>query len=169
MNGIVRSVCLSDRKGVPKDPVDAAELIVDHGLAGDAHAGSGHRQVSILDYADFSRMQKLLPNLRFGAFAENLVIEGIDCGSLGLGTRLRFGSGAAVQISQIGKTCHARCAIFHATGDCIMPRAGLFARVIAGGAIRAGDPVEVVDHADRQRLPGAESVASCHPGPQMQQ
>jgi len=144
MNGIVRSVCLSDRKGVPKGPVDSAELIVGHGLAGDAHAGPWHRQVSILDYTDFSGMQQQLPDLRFGAFAENLVIEGMDCGSLGLGSRLRFNTGAAVRISQIGKVCHTRCAIFHATGDCIMPREGVFARVLEEGTIRRGDEIRIL-------------------------
>ncbi len=152
MNGTVRSICLSDRKGVPKKPVDAAELIADHGLAGDAHAGAWHRQVSLLDYADFVAMQQRLPDLQFGAFAENLVIEGIDCRSLGLGSRLRFDSGAAVRISQIGKDCHTPCAIFHATGDCIMPRVGLFARAVSGGTIRVGDRVEVVEYVDRQRF-----------------
>ena len=152
MNGIVRSICLSDRKGVPKKQVDSAELIADHGLAGDAHAGPWHRQVSLLGLADFTGMQRRLPDLRFGAFAENLVIEGIACGSLGLGSRLRFDTGAAVRISQIGKVCHTPCAISHASGDCILPRVGLFARAVAGGLIRVGDRVEVVEYVDRQRL-----------------
>jgi molybdenum cofactor synthesis domain-containing protein len=116
----------------------------DHGIEGDAHSGHGHRQVSILghdDIASFKQAGRL--DLQAGAFAENLIVAGLDLGSLGLGSRLRLGSEAILSITQIGKQCHDRCTIFHQTGDCIMPRVGPFARVLVGGAVAIGDPVEI--------------------------
>jgi molybdopterin adenylyltransferase len=152
MRGIIRAICISERKGTAKQPVGAAQLVTDHGLLGDAHAGPGHRQVSLLDHADVLAMQQRLPQLAFGAFGENLVVEGLDFSALGLGSVLRVGEQAQLRISQIGKLCHHPCAIFRTTGDCIMPRAGLFARVIAGGPLAVGDVVEVLTLVGRDRI-----------------
>jgi len=152
MSGIVRGICLSERKGTVKQPVDAAELVAGFGVAGDAHGGRWHRQVSLLDHGDFGRARERLPELAFGAFGENLIVEGVDCGALGLGSQLRLGSKALIRICQIGKVCHTRCAVFEATGDCIMPRLGLFGRVLEGGMLAVGDAVEVVDLVRRERF-----------------
>jgi molybdenum cofactor synthesis domain-containing protein len=143
---------VSEQVGIPKTPVDSIELVAGQGLAGDAHAGDWHRQVSLLDYADFSNMQQRMGDLHFGAFAENLIIEGIDFSVMGLGSCLRLGRDAEIRISQIGKDCHTPCAIYHSTGDCIMPRAGLFARVVKGGKIALGNPVEVIELVERERF-----------------
>ncbi len=152
MRGTLRAICVSEARGTPKTPVTSAELRRDHGLAGDAHAGQWHRQVSLLDCRDIAEMRRALPGLDFGAFAENLAVEGLDLSSLGLGSLLRLGETAKIRISQIGKVCHNPCAISHKTGDCVMPRAGLFARVLTGGAIAVEDPVEVVRLVDRKRF-----------------
>jgi molybdopterin adenylyltransferase len=135
---------LSQRKGIPKTAATAARLRRDHGLEGDAHAGAGHRQVSILGLPHiegFKRTSGLA--LAPGAFAENLVVSGLDLDGLGLGSRLRLGDHAVVTITQLGKQCHSRCAIYHQTGDCIMPRVGLFARVVEDGDIAVGAAAEV--------------------------
>jgi len=144
MAGRVEAICTSQRRSTPKTAVDAVRLRRDHGIEGDAHAGPGHRQVSILGLADietFKRSGGL--DLQAGAFAENLVIAGLDLGTLGLGSRVRVGANAVLSISQIGKQCHHRCSIYEQTGDCIMPRAGLFARVLAGGAVAVGNAAEI--------------------------
>lgn len=142
--GIIEAICLSQKKGEQKTLVPSASFITDHGIEGDAHAGPWHRQVSILNTADVETMRgKGLPELKAGDFAENMVISGIDLGRLGLGSRLRLGGQAELEITQLGKVCHTRCAIYQQTGDCIMPRLGLFARVIAGGTVAAGDQIGV--------------------------
>jgi molybdopterin adenylyltransferase len=152
MTGTVRAICVSKKKGTPKERVPTAELVPDHGLAGDAHAEPGHRQVSLLDCNDIDEMRRALPNIDFGAFAENLAVEGIDLSQVGLGSVIRLGEAAQVRVSQIGKACHTPCAIYHIAGDCIMPRAGLFARVLAGGALAEDDPAEVLELVPRSRL-----------------
>jgi len=154
MPGTVLSVCTSDRTGIPKRSVNRAYLSLDSGLAGDAHAGSWHRQVSLLDVADIRTMEAKGLRLKPGAFGENLVISGIDTGRLGIGSRLRIGD-AEIEISQLGKVCHTRCAIYFRTGDCIMPRRGLFARVTRPGPVRAGHVVEVVREVPRCTLQAA--------------
>ncbi len=146
MKGNVLAICISDRKGIPKTEAPKAQLVVEHGIEGDAHAGPWHRQVSFLDERDVQTMRdKGLPDLKAGAFAENIVLEGIDLAALGLGSRLRIGSDAEVSLTQIGKVCHSHCAIYETTGDCIMPRLGVFARVTKAGCIAKGDPVEVLE------------------------
>ncbi len=153
MAGSVEAICVSQRKGTVKAATPRARLRRDHGIDGDAHAGPGHRQVSILGLAEvesFKRKSGL--RLRAGAFAENLVISGDDLGSLGLGSRIRVGDTAVLGITQLGKQCHHRCAIFHQTGDCIMPRVGLFARVVEGGDIEVGARTEVLTTVERSRL-----------------
>lgn len=139
--GKVVAVSVSSRKGQKKTPVPEATLVVEHGIAGDAHAGSsGHRQVSLLAVESAGKMRARGVEVGHGDFAENLTVEGIDLLSLRIGDRLRIGD-ALLEISQIGKECHDRCAIYQQVGDCVMPREGLFARVLRGGRVAPGDPV----------------------------
>ena len=141
----VEALCVCAKKGKPKQPVETAEFRQGHGLVGDAHAGPWHRQVSLLAADDIARVRRNLPDIRPGDFAENVVISGVGFGQLGLGSRLRLGDSVILRITQIGKVCHAPCHIGQTVGDCIMPRAGLFARVDAGGPVRAGAAVEVLE------------------------
>lgn len=139
----VVAVCVSAEKGMVKTPVEAAELRAGFGLVGDAHAGAGHRQVSLLGKESVDKMgegfrEKLVP----GVFAENILTEGIALCELPLGTKLRAGT-ALLEITQIGKECHSACAIRRLVGDCVMPREGVFAVVLEGGTLRPGDSVDV--------------------------
>ncbi|HUT23395.1 MAG TPA: molybdopterin-binding protein [Sumerlaeia bacterium] len=150
--GTIRAVCLSERKGEQKSPVDEARLIAGFGFEGDAHAGDWHRQVSLLDLADIEIMRSKGAECAFGAFGENLVVEGLPLGEIGLGSVLRIGADAVLRISQIGKTCHTRCAIYYQIGDCIMPRNGLFARVEQGERVATGDRAEIESLVPRSRV-----------------
>ena len=151
MNGRIEAVCISEKKGERKHIISSARLLADHGIDGDAHAGPWHRQVSLLAAGDVDGMRsKGLSDLKAGDFAENMVVSGLDLAALGLGSRLRVGRDAELVVTQLGKICHTRCAIYRQTGDCIMPRLGVFARVSAGGAVAAGDPVEVVAAVPRE-------------------
>ena len=142
---VIRALCISERKGMQKHPVDSVVLRPRHGIVGDAHAGDWHRQVSLLAKESVDRMQanvsvSLLP----GAFAENILCEGIALSSLPAGTRLRIGT-ALCEVTQIGKECHADCAIRRQAGDCVMPREGIFAMVLEAGEARPGDDIVVVE------------------------
>lgn len=139
--GRVVAVCRSDRKGIPKEDIRTGRLIEELGLEGDAHAGFAHRQVSLIAMEDIRKAQEKLPGLRPGSFAENLTVEGIDLGESRVGRRIRVGE-TLLEITQIGKECHTKCEIYRTTGDCIMPKKGIFCRVIQGGIVSAGDPVE---------------------------
>lgn len=139
---VVKAVCVSERTGQKKVPVESIELVVEHGVAGDAHAGSG-RQVSLLDFGSLEAMRLKLASISPGAFAENLTVEGLNALNLAVGDRVTVG-GAVLEITQIGKTCHHGCDIRRIVGDCIMPKEGLFARVLAPGRVRAGDVLERV-------------------------
>jgi MOSC domain-containing protein YiiM len=130
----ILSINISDRTGVQKKPVAHAVLREGHGLEGDAHAGDWHRQVSLLADEDIQTMRGRGIELGYGDFAENVTTRGVDLGALPVGTRLNLGT-ALLEITQIGKECHHGCAIFHAVGDCVMPRKGVFARVLRGGEI----------------------------------
>ena len=154
MRGTILNVCVSGRKGTPKAAVEQVFLRRDHGLDGDAHAGPWHRQVSLLDSGDISVMKAKGLTLEPGAFGENLVISGLDTKHLGIGSRLLLGE-AEVEITQIGKVCHTRCAIYYQAGDCIMPRHGLFASVTRDGAVRAGSAAEVVHSLPRATVQAA--------------
>ena len=146
MNGKILAICISDKKGIQKTELPQAQLVAEHGIEGDAHAGPWHRQVSFLDENDVQMMRdKGLPDLKHGAFAENFVLEGIDLVQLGLGSRMKLGEEAEVALTQIGKVCHTHCAIYHTTGDCIMPREGIFAKVLSPGHIQISDTIEVID------------------------
>lgn len=150
--GKVEALCLSEKKGEPKRPVGRAEFRANHGLVGDAHAGPWHRQVSLLAAEDVALVRRELPDIRPGDFAENVLVSGLDLGQLGLGSRVRLGAEVVVGVTQIGKVCHAPCRIGRAVGDCLMPRAGLFARVESGGPVSAGDPAEVIEIIPRERF-----------------
>jgi MOSC domain-containing protein YiiM len=132
------SINISATKGEPKRPVRRAVAMKDHGLVGDAHAGDWHRQVSLLAAEDIELMKEKLPSLGPGDFAENLTTRGIDLASLPVGTRLLIGA-VELEVTQIGKACHSGCAILEQTGECIMPKRGIFARVLKGGDIANED------------------------------
>lgn len=136
----VVAVSVSGRKGEKKTPVPRATLVPDHGVERDAHAGPGHRQVSLLSAESIAKMREKGLSVGPGDFAENVTVEGIDLAALKVGDRLIVGE-AVVEISQIGKECHDRCAIYFQAGDCVMPREGIFARVLRGGVVAPGDPV----------------------------
>ncbi len=141
--GRVVAISLSERRGEPKRPVDSAMLRADWGLEGDAHAGPWHRQVSLLAEESIDKMRALGLEVEPGSFAENITTAGIDLIALPLGTRLRLGS-AVLEVTQLGKQCLHRCAVYQRAGDCVMPREGIFARVLAGGRVLPGDPLVVL-------------------------
>ena len=138
----VIAVCISEKKGTPKYEISKAELRVNHGIVGDAHAGNWHRQVSLLADESVDKMRSAYPDIPIGAFAENILTRGIKLTGLPIGTRLRIGS-ALLEVTQIGKECHSDCAIRKIVGDCVMPREGIFAKVIEEGTIEAGDIITV--------------------------
>ena len=138
------SIALSTHKGTRKTPVSEAYLDVAHGLRGDAHAGTWHRQVSFLASEQIDAAKRRGLQVDFGDFAENVATVGIDWKSLPLGTRVRLGEHAEVEITQIGKQCHRKCAIYYKAGDCIMPREGVFGRVVKPGRIRQGDSIQIL-------------------------
>ncbi|MCR4420485.1 MAG: MOSC domain-containing protein [Clostridia bacterium] len=141
VRGKVVAVCTSRETGVPKQDVGRAYLVREHGLEGDAHAGDWHRQVSLLGVESIAKMRALGLEVGPGDFAENITTEGLDLWALPIGTRLRLGPEVLVEVTQIGKTCHTGCAIFQKTGKCIMPKEGIFARVLKGGWVQAGDDI----------------------------
>ena len=141
---VVQAVCISERKGEQKHAVAEVELVPGHGIRGDAHAGDWHRQVSLLALESIQTVQEKLPYiLKDGDFAENIVTRGIVLHTLSPGDRLRIGP-ALVEVTQIGKECHQGCAIRELAGDCVMPREGIFVKVLEGGIVRAGDSVDLV-------------------------
>lgn len=149
--GIVRAVCVSEKKGTSKHPVAMAEFVEDLGIAGDAHAGKWHRQVSLLSLEKIQEFGRRGARVEFGDFGENLVVEGIDFASLPVGCVLSCGQ-VQLEVTQIGKECHSHCAIFQQVGDCIMPREGVFAKVLKGGVIRPGDSMEITGQNHRFRV-----------------
>lgn len=139
----VIAVNISEQKGVPKKPIDVGEFIEEFGLKGDAHAGKWHRQVSLLANESIDKVKALgIKGLCTGKFAENLTTEGIVLYELPIGTKLEIND-VILEVSQIGKECHQKCAIFKLVGDCVMPKEGIFARVIKGGTIKPGDEIKV--------------------------
>ncbi len=141
MDARIVAVCVSRNKGEKKTPVAQVELRPGHGIVGDAHAGSWHRQVSLLAIESIRKMQDMGLAVDAGDFAENLTTEGVELVTLPLGARVRIGN-ALLEITQIGKECHTRCAIYDQAGDCVMPKEGVFARVVKGGKVQAGDRIE---------------------------
>ncbi len=140
MSAQVVAVCISEKKGERKTPVASVELREEHGIVGDAHAGAWHRQVSLLAHESIEKMQSMGLEVDSGDFAENITTSGIKLFTLPVGTRLTVGE-ALLEVTQIGKECHTRCAIFYQAGDCVMPKEGIFARVLRGGTVKAGDGV----------------------------
>lgn len=139
----VKAVCISEKKGTMKHPVDSIELKIDHGIVGDAHAGNWHRQVSLLADESVEKMRSKFPDIPVGAFAENILTEGLCLYELPVGAKLRVGD-VLLEVTQIGKECHADCAIRQQVGDCVMPREGIFTIVLEEGAVKAGDEIEVL-------------------------
>jgi MOSC domain-containing protein YiiM len=137
------SIATSKKKGTRKTPVEEAFISKDHGLEGDAHAGKWHRQVSFLSSESIESANKQGLDVTFGDFAENIATTGIDWKTIPVGTHVRLGKSVLVEITQIGKECHNKCAIYYKAGDCIMPREGVFARVLKEGKIRRGDEVYI--------------------------
>jgi MOSC domain-containing protein YiiM len=143
IEGKIVAVCLSKEKGTPKVPVERGTLIEDFGLESDAHAGKWHRQVSLLDYGKVLGFNEKGAQVTHGDFGENLLVRGLDLRDLPVGTKLGLGQ-AILEVTQIGKECHSHCQIFKRVGDCIMPREGIFAKVLAGGEVKAGDSVMIL-------------------------
>ena len=141
--GKVMAVCVSEARGTPKRNIGRARLRADWGVEGDAHAGNWHRQVSLLSYEAVQAFNARGANVADGAFGENLLVSGFDFKRLPVGTRLRCGD-VRLEITQIGKECHSSCEIYQRVGDCIMPREGVFARVLAGGEVAVGDEMTLV-------------------------
>jgi MOSC domain-containing protein YiiM len=148
MNMKIISIATSKKKGTQKATVDEAFLKKEHGLEGDAHAGTWHRQVSFLASEEIDKAREKGLEVTFGDFAENIATTGVDWKNIPVGTRVRLGPDALVEITQIGKECHNRCAIYYKAGDCIMPREGVFARVLEEGKIRCGDPISIEEHTE---------------------
>lgn len=141
----IAAVCISREKHVQKEEVEEVLLVTDLGIEGDAHAGFAHRQVSLLADESIDKMRsKGLKDLRPGAFGENIVTRGVDLPTLEIGDRLHVGEEAVLEVTQIGKECVDRCAIYEQVGDCIMPREGIFTRVIKGGKAAPGDELTVI-------------------------
>jgi molybdenum cofactor synthesis domain-containing protein len=158
-NGTLLHVCISSKKGITKHEIPCAKLLLDYGMEGDAHAGHWHRQVSLLAHTDIEFMRAKGLSLKPGAFGENLVIGGLNTNELGVGSLLRVGP-VLLELTQVGKVCHTRCAIYYKTGDCIMPRTGLFARVVESGEVTAGMSVETAHRVDRSTLQAAVITVS---------
>lgn len=143
--GYVVAVCTSPKKGMRKKNIGTGRLVAGHGLEGDAHAGPWHRQVSLLALESVQKMRDAGLDVNPGDFAENITTVGLDLVSLPVGTKMAIGAEALGEVTQIGKECHTRCAIYHQAGDCVMPREGIFIKVLRGGVVRVGDEVSVLD------------------------
>jgi len=143
-HGKVVAVSISKEKGTRKKDVGQCQLVPDFGLKDDAHGGPWHRQVSLLAMESIRKMVEKGLQVGPGDFAENICTEGLDLTRLPIGTKLRIGSASLLEVTQIGKVCHTRCAIFYQAGDCVMPREGIFARVLQGGEIKVGDPIDIL-------------------------
>lgn len=140
--GKIHGICVSEVKGVQKHEIKEAYLIEDWGIEGDAHAGKWHRQVSLLGLGQIEEFRARGAKVEFGAFGENLIVDEFHFKELPIGTRFRVGD-AVLEMTQIGKECHSHCEIYKVMGDCIMPREGVFAKVIKGGHIRVGDELVI--------------------------
>ncbi len=143
MEGKVLSVCISSEKGTKKREVNSARLIPDWGIEGDAHADHWHRQVSLLSVEEINKIKRLIPDLMPGDFAENIDTQGIDIDQIKIGDRIIIGDNIVLEVSQIGKECHSGCEIQKLTGECIMPKKGVFAKVIKGGIVKRNDNLRV--------------------------
>ena len=143
MEGKVLSVCISSEKGTKKREVNSASLIPDWGIEGDAHAGRWHRQMSLLSVEEINKMKRRIPDLMPGDFAENIITKGIDLDQIKIGDRIIIGDNIVLEVSQIGKECHSGCEIQKLTGECIMPKKGVFTKVLKGGIVKRNDNLRV--------------------------
>ncbi len=141
--GTIMGICISPQRGTQKENIHHARLIENFGIEHDAHGGNWHRQVSLLSYESIQAFNELGAGVQDGAFGENLIVSGISLTELPIGTRLKSGE-ALLEVTQIGKECHSHCEIFKKMGDCIMPRQGIFTRVLRGGEIKEGDEICIV-------------------------
>ncbi len=141
--GKILAICISEKKGTQKKPIESARLVEEWGIEGDAHVGKWHRQVSMLSFEKIEAFREKGADVDFGAFGENLVVEGFDLSKVPVGTKFQIGE-AILELTQIGKECHSHCAIYKVMGDCIMPREGVFTRVLKGGEIKAGDEITML-------------------------
>jgi len=139
--GKVLAVNISDEKGTKKTNVQKCSLLKHFGLKGDAHAGPWHRQVSLLANESIEKMRAMGLNVGYGDFAENITTEGVDLVRLPIGTTIRIGNSVILRVTQIGKECHERCAIYYQAGDCVMPKEGIFAEVMSEGEVKVGDEI----------------------------
>jgi MOSC domain-containing protein YiiM len=142
-HGKVLAVNISEDKGTKKTNVQSCSLLKDFGLKGDAHAGPWHRQVSLLANESIEKMRAMGLNVGYGDFAENITTEGMDLVHLPIGTEIRIGNSVTLRVTQIGKECHERCAIYYQAGDCVMPKEGIFAEVIREGKVKVGDEIVI--------------------------
>jgi MOSC domain-containing protein YiiM len=149
--GKVLAVNISEKKGTRKKNIGACAVLRDRGLKDDAHAGPWHRQVSLLASESIDKMKAMGLNVGFGDFAENITTEGLNLVRLPIGTTIRIGASVVLRVTQIGKVCHERCAIYYQAGDCVMPREGIFAEVIDEGEIRVGDDILAIEPAISDR------------------
>lgn len=141
----VAAICISEVRGIQKHEIPEAFLRADYGIEGDAHAGNWHRQVSLLSVESVETLQKKIDfELKHGAFAENILVKGMAVHKLPVGTKLCIGE-AECEVTQIGKECHSDCAIRKAAGDCVMPREGIFVKVITSGKVKTGDEIEIIE------------------------
>ncbi len=143
--GYIVAVCTSPKKSMRKKNIGTGQLVLEHGLENDAHAGPWHRQVSLLALESVQKMRDVGLDVNPGDFAENITTVGVDLVSLPIGTHIAFGAEALGEVTQIGKECHTRCAIYYQAGDCVMPKEGIFIRVLKGGTIKVGDEVRVLE------------------------
>jgi len=142
--GRVIALSISKAKGEKKNNIPSGRFMIDHGLEGDAHAGDWHRQVSLLGIESIAKIQAAGMDVTPGDFAENVTTSGLRLWELPIGTQLQLGDAVRLEVTQIGKTCHHRCQIFHQVGDCVMPREGIFAKVLQDGTVRVGDAIVIL-------------------------
>lgn len=152
--GIIRGICISKERGTVKSPVSKARFIENYGIENDAHAGNWHRQVSLLSYEKIEEFKSEGAKIDAGSFGENIIVEGFDLSKIPVGSRLQSGE-VILEITQIGKECHSHCQIYKAMGDCIMPREGIFAKVVNGGELETGDEIELLPFDNRRALTAA--------------
>ncbi len=141
--GKVLAICISEKKGTLKNEISEAKFIEDFGIENDAHAGKWHRQVSLLEFNKIDEFRKKGANVDFGAFGENLVVQGIELHTLPIGQLIQIGD-ALLEVTQIGKKCHDKCQIYYQVGECIMPKNGIFTKVIKGGRVKVGDECNLI-------------------------
>lgn len=154
IKGTVRGICISEKRGTAKQAIPEAMLLENWGVEGDAHGGSWHRQVSLLAFEKIEEFRKKGAEVDFGAFGENIIAEGFDLRNVPVGTRFKIGE-AVIEMTQIGKDCHSHCEIYKRMGDCIMPREGVFTKVISAGKVRVGDGIEIISKASERPLSAA--------------